>query len=499
MSQLFGSAVLSFNYWGINFFIMLGFTYKALRKTLLSKYAFAVIILFCVFVAGVFANKQVFKPDLHRLYMESMMVKDQPPVIFIHGVLGSKLKDAYTNEDLWPGAVSRLLLHNYSDIAYEVNPETLTPLPSKAVAYEISDGAAGKDFYGKIVRTLSEIGGYKLSQVGDKIDPHHKNYYIFHYDWRQDNVESASQLANFIEQIRVDYGDPKLKVDIVAHSMGGLITRYYMRYGKRDVIGDNDFDQKLSMFGAERVRRVILLGTPNLGSVKTLNLFIQGVDIGINQIGTETLASMPSLYQLFPHPLVDWIVKSDGSPLERDLFDVNVWRSFQWSIFDPNVRKRILDGYEDKAAGQQYLATLEQYFEKNLERARRFVWSLSIPLPDNHPELIIFGGGCNLTAARVIVEEVNGESKVRMLPKEITKPVAGVDYDALLLEPGDGSVTKASLLGRNTLDPSVKRHKYINVPIKQSFFLCESHNSLTGNLNFQDNLLNTLLTRDTIE
>lgn len=478
---------------------MLRLTYKVLRKTLLSKYAFAVIVLFGVFVAGIFSNKQVFKPDLHRLYMESMMVKDQPPVVFIHGVLGSKLKDIETNEDLWPGAVSRLLLHDYSDVAYKVNPETLKPLPSKAVAYEISDGAAGKDFYGKIVRTLSEIGGYKLSKVGERINPHQKNYYVFHYDWRQDNVDSAAQLANFIEQIRVDYDNPKLKVDIVAHSMGGLITRYYMRYGKRDVIDDNDFDQKLSMFGAERVRRVILLGTPNLGSVKTLNLFIQGVDIGINQIGTETLASMPSLYQLFPHPLVDWIVKSDGSALDRDLFDVHVWRSFQWSIFDPKVRKRILDGFEDKALGEQHLATLEQYFEKNLERARRFVWSLSIPIPEDSPKLIIFGGGCNLTAARVIVEEVNGESMVRMLPSEITQPVTGVDYDALLLEPGDGSVTKASLLGRNTLDPSVKRHKYINVPIKQSFFLCESHNSLTANLNFQDNLLNTLLTRDAIE
>ncbi len=480
-------------------FTMMQLSYKLIRKTLLNKYTFALGVLFGVFVAGIFANKAVFKPDLHRLYMESMMVKDQPPVIFIHGVLGSKLKDINTEEDLWPGAVSRLLLHDYSDIAFDINPETLNPLPSKAVAYAISDGAAGKDFYGKIVRTLSETGGYKLSTVGEQVNPAQKNYYVFHYDWRQDNVITAGQLADFIEQIRVDYHNPDLKVDIVAHSMGGLITRYYMRYGKQDVIGDNDFDKKLNMYGAERVRRVILLGTPNLGSVKTLNLFIQGVDIGINQIGTETLASMPSLYQLFPHPLVDWIVKSDGTPLQRDLFDVDIWRSFQWSIFDPKTRQRIVKGFENKAQGEQHLQVMEQYFEKHLERARRFVWSLSIPLPENHPELIIFGGGCNLTAARIIVEEVNGASMVRMFPKEITQPVNGVDYDALLLEPGDGSVTKASLLGRNTLDPSVKRHQYINVPIKQSFFLCESHNSLTGNLNFQDNLLNTLLTRDAIE
>jgi hypothetical protein len=281
--------------------------------------------------------------------------------------------------------------------------------------------------------------------------------------------------------------------------MGGLIARYYIRYGKQDVIDDNSFNQKLTMYGASRVRRVVLLGTPNLGSVKTLNLFIQGVDIGIKQIGTETLASMPSLYQLFPHPLNNWIVKSNGDPLSRDLFDVATWRSFQWSIFNPKVRQRIMEGFNDKTAGKQHLATFEKYFEKNLERARRFVWSLSIPLPDEHPKLIIFGGGCTLTSARIVVEEVNGVSMVRMYPKEITKPVKGVDYDALLLEPGDGSVTKASLLGRNTLDPSIRRHEYIYVPIKQSLFLCESHNSLTGNLNFQDNLLNTLLTRDVIE
>ena len=94
------------------------------------------------------------------------------------------------------------------------------------------------------------------------------------------------------------------------------------------------------------------------------------------------------------------------------------------------------------------------------------------------------------------MEEVDGESVIRMGPEEITQPVEGVDYDSLLLEPGDGSVTKASLLGRNALDPSVKRHKYSFFPLDHTIFLCEKHNSLTGNVNFQDNLLNELLSRD---
>jgi pimeloyl-ACP methyl ester carboxylesterase len=475
---------------------MIRFTYRTIKLFLFSKYAFAGYILAIVFIAGIFANSKVFAPDLHRLYMESMMVDDQPPVIFLHGVLGSKLRNTETYEDLWPGPASRLFLHDYADIAFDIDSNTLNPMANNVEAYEISDSAVGKDFYGKIVRTLGDIGGYNLATAGEKVNPKHKNYYVFHYDWRQDNVISARKLAELVDQIRLDYGKPDLKVDIVAHSMGGLITRYFIRYGKQDVLGDNEFDSKINMYGGERVRRVILLGTPNLGSVKTLNLFIEGVKIGLKDIGTETLATMPSLYQLFPHPLNDWIVTSEGNKLDRDLFDVNIWRAFQWSIFDPKVRQRILERFDSKEDGERYLATLDAYFEKHLERARRFVWSLTVPLPEVHPKLTVFGGGCSLTSARIVVEEVNGESMIRMHPDEITMPTEGVDYDALLLEPGDGSVTKASLLGRNVLDPSIKRHEYSFFPLKNSFFLCVSHNSLTGNLNFQDNLLNTLLSRD---
>jgi len=470
--------------------------FNLFKKCLCNKYSLLGFVLLLTFIAGFFYKNEVYKPDLHRLYMETMEITDQPPVVFIHGVLGSKLRDIKEGDDLWLGSVDRILFSDYAEVAYDIDPETLEPLPSIAEAYAISDSAVGKDFYGKIVETLGDTGGYQLAEVGKKVKPNQKNYYIFHYDWRQDNVISASQLADFIDQIRIDYGYPGLKVDIVAHSMGGLITRYYIRYGRQDVIGDNDFDQKINMYGADRVRRVILLGTPNLGSIKTLYRFITGVKVGFKSIGTETLATMPSLYQLFPHPLNNWIVTSDGKPLNRDLYDVNIWKSFQWSIFSPKVRERILEKFENKVDGENHLQILDAYFDKHLERARRFVWSLTVPLSEDHPKFVVFGGACTLTPARMIVEEVNGESMIRMSPDEITQPVTGVDYDALLLEPGDGPVTKASLLGRNVLDPSVKRHKYSFFPLDHTIFLCEKHNSLTGNVNFQDNLLNELLSRD---
>ena len=277
--------------------------------------------------------------------------------------------------------------------------------------------------------------------------------------------------------------------------MGGLIARYYIRYGREDVLDSNDFP--VNMYGGKRVRRVILLGTPNLGSATILNLFITGVQLGTREkIHTETLATMPSLFQLFPHPLNNWIITRDGKPLDRDLFNVNIWRRFQWSIFDPVVRERIRSEFTNPQAADEYIGVLEAFFEKCLERARRFVWSLTVPLPEDHPELIVFGGACHLTPARILVEEIAGESLIRMKPGEIKNPVASVDYDALLFEPGDGSVTKASLLGRDVLDPSVPRNKYSFFPLDHAVFLCEKHDSLTSNVNFQDNLLNELLSRD---
>jgi len=66
----------------------------------------------------------------------------------------------------------------------------------------------------------------------------------------------------------------------------------------------------------------------------------------------------------------------------------------------------------------------------------------------------------------------------------------------LMLEPGDGVVTKASLLARDTLDPTIERHRYSFFPVRYSFFLCEAHNRLTSNINFQDNLLHALLSVD---
>jgi hypothetical protein len=110
----------------------------------------------------------------------------------------------------------------------------------------------------------------------------------------------------------------------------------------------------------------------------------------------------------------------------------------------------------------------------------------------------VLGGDCKLTPARIVVEEVNEKSEIRLWPKEIKHPVTGVNYDQIMLEPGDGTVTKASLLARESLDPSIRRHKWVSFPLDYPIFLCESHTRLTGNVTFQDSLLHSLLSLDMV-
>ena len=212
--------------------------------------------------------------------------------------------------------------------------------------------------------------------------------------------------------------------------MGGLITRYYLRYGPVDTLDDND--SPVTMAGAKKMRRVVLLGTPNLGSVETVKRFINGWRFAWNRVSPEVLATMPSIYQLMPHAITEWIVTTEGRVLERDQFDVEIWRRFQWAVFDPKERARIRKNFMRVDDAEAYLETFERYFEKRMERARRSLWSLTVPATDPLP-LVVFGGDCHLTPARLVVEEAKGESVIRLRPEEIANPILGVDYNALMV------------------------------------------------------------------
>ncbi|MDD9892410.1 MAG: hypothetical protein OXT49_02710, partial [Gammaproteobacteria bacterium] len=367
------------------------------------RYVATTTLLICLaFIAGC----STLKPDLARLYsLSDDNDSFQPPVIIVPGIVSSTLVDE-NDKEIWFGPLRKLLSSEYRDMALGMDPDTLNPKPSKIKAGRLPETVLTKDFYGPIFDTLEDAGNYKLSQPGEAWNGRDRRYYKFPYDWRLSNDVTARKLDAFIEQVRKDYNRPNMRVDLIGHSMGGLVIRYFLRYGTEDVLNDNRLQP--TQAGADKANRVILLGSPNLGSLASFEELVKGYKLIFSRVPTEVLVTMPAIYQLLPHPINHWLIDIKGEKLDEDLFDIATWKKYQWSIFDPDVRKRISKEAETKEAAEKQLALLEAYMHKHLERARRFVWSLTVKMDQPRYQLINFGGDCSLTPARVLMESVNG-------------------------------------------------------------------------------------------
>ncbi len=163
------------------------------------------------------------------------------------------------------------------------------------------------------------------------------------------------------------------------------------------------------------------------------------------------------------------------------------------TIFDPATERRIRA--QHGADADAYIAALRRFFDFRLERARRFLWALSTPEPATPIPYLLFGGDCTLTPARLALESEGGTPVARLYPDEIMHPVAGVRYDEIMLEPGDArSPSRLSWRAKRST-PARPQNEDSFIPIAYWFLLCERHDRLTGNINFQDKLLNVLLTR----
>jgi pimeloyl-ACP methyl ester carboxylesterase len=438
--------------------------------------------------AAILAACSGIGPAAEHFYPAHAVSAERVPVIVIPGLLGSRLARASDGVEAWPGGTRKLLTSDYLDLALRIDPETLEPLDDGLVPSGIFEGAAGKDFYRQLMRVLRESGGYRPMRPGRPLVQQRARLYVFTYDWRQDNVKTVRKLDELIEQIRRDYRDPSLRVDVIAHSMGGLIVRYYERYGTVDVLDGNSF--VVTGLGLSKLRRVVLLGTPNQGTVTAVHKFLNGYRVGISALPTEGVATMPATFQLFPHPLVDWVVNIEGEPLDFDVFDAEFWRRYEWSIFDHRIQRR-MDRHRDIWPAQD---VFERWFGKQLERARRFTWSLMVPggdVPLIKP--LLLGSDCVPTPRRLVFENVEGRAIARLRPEQILVPVPGVDYESLTFAPGDGSVTLASLLSRQDLSREVPRFEQESLETGRNLIVCERHDALTSDEALLDALIEYLL------
>ncbi|MFY2762623.1 lipase/acyltransferase domain-containing protein [Arenimonas sp. MALMAid1274] len=429
------------------------------------------------------------RPDLARLYEADVQNDRQPPVILIHGLMGSTLVEPESGKEFWPGSIGTLAFSEYRELARmkaaEADGGALVP-------GDLFYGVGRTDYYQALIDTLEGVGRFKRGTPGTPVQADdRRRYYVLLYDWRKENLEAVRQLHALIDQIRVDYRDPDLAVDILAHSNGGLIANYYLRYGPNDVLTSDEFIPWEQ--GAHRIRRMVLLGTPSLGAVTSLERLQQGFKIAWRTVPVEVLVTFATPFEALPHPDAQVVYSPEGQPIPFNIYDADAWRVRRWSVFSPDVEARVLAAAPDRATGELNMAQLQAYFVRHLARARQFQRALSAPMPANGVEVAVFGGDCTLTPARAVLDRDAGGERLVIRPDQVKARVEGVDYERLLLQPGDGLVTRDAQLGRGL--PPIGGRAGNTHPVSQSFFLCERHDQLSVNPYFQNNLLYFLLGR----
>jgi pimeloyl-ACP methyl ester carboxylesterase len=486
---------------------------KPSARLRLNRTFLSVLLLFALTTS---ACLKATKPTLPKVFPapQQLAPKNKPPLIIIPGILGTELVHQTTQKRVWP----ELFPDDRDALLLPIESANLRENQDDIAATRVIENAdLGKlipqiGVYAGLLKALESYAGYKRGEIDQPAsDGSHDTFYLFAYDWRRDNVEAAQLLAEKIAKLKAQLNQPELRFDVIAHSMGGLIARYYTMYGGRDVLSDQA--PKPDWAGAQHLNRLILIGAPNAGSFDAFRSLIQGYSVteanhtrvalfrGLHQ---RMIFTVPSVYQLLPRNTGARFFNEKLERLPIDLYDAETWRQHQWSAaFNAEIQQRERKDLVKKqglAAGelaaQQLIEQRTRYLAVMLARAQAFQHALDARgAAPTHLPLHLIGGDCEPTIAGAFLIQEKGAPKTLFWPNKAlgNRQQRKLAIDQIFL-PGDGRVTRQSLFGL-TLEPEASEPflRAMKATPVQTLFNCDLHGDLPLNLIIQNNLLTLLL------
>lgn len=125
-----------------------------------------------------------------------------------------------------------------------------------------------------------------------RLHPNPGQVVAFAYDWRLSNRVTAHRLKQKVETDLARWqeqpGNANAKAIYVCHSMGGLITRYFL-----EVLG-----------GRQTARQLITIGTPYSGSIKAIKALTGGLTPLLQHLDdrlVDVARTLPAVHQLLPN------------------------------------------------------------------------------------------------------------------------------------------------------------------------------------------------------
>lgn len=211
--------------------------------------------------------KSSFSEEQLTIAGTSFKIPNRNPVVFVPGIMGSELW--LGGERIWPNL--KLLFKEPDVLKYPGIPE----LEPRGILQEVV-----------VVPNLIKLEQY--SQMGDYLVEdlgytRGKDFFEFAYDWRQDVRLSAKLLSQFVDSLPV-----KQPIKLVAHSLGTLVSRYFVE----------------RLGGKDKIDKLILMGGPHLGTPAAVSSLLFGPDIlPFGLLGEKlrkVISTFHTSYQILP-------------------------------------------------------------------------------------------------------------------------------------------------------------------------------------------------------
>lgn len=469
------------------------------RRLLLSLIALSLVSSACISARRT--------PNLEHIFATARSRTGKRPVIVIPGILGTELINSKTGETVWPSAFRT------SQEGLPISPNLVANrdylVPGKIIETVRLARVLPEVFvYRDLLEALRRYAGYREGNWDNPAaDGYQDTFYVFAYDWRHDNVTNARELVRRLEGLKRKLQRPDLKFNIVAHSMGGLIARYAAMYGDADLpAGDGPIQPTWS--GAAHIGKIVMIGVPNEGSADAFATVVEGYSITeglrrrlplLNKLTAEDVVRTPSVFQLMPHRGAVKFLDENLKPISIDLYDPEVWKKYAWSaLYTPEFRRRFAEALGSDGGSNGSAEELDLYLAATLNRARRFHQALdAVESSNSAVVLLAVGGDCEETlSAPVILRDEKRDRWLTLTRPREYRTTLGVKFSKkqvtdAMFAPGDGRVTRTSLLGENLFKTRDAQTGF-TLP-HYAVFGCDLHAQLPRNKSLQDNALTAIV------
>lgn len=212
----------------------------------------------------------------------NVKVQGKNPVLVVPGLTGTEMKEG--DELLWPDVFRMINPLNSDDFMDTLSfNKDLEP-----VSNSVEKDAVVRNPYG-----LYDYADGLINEFKNQGYTENENLFTLPYDWRYgvsgkfaDGTTNVDLLAQKIQDIMTQTGSDK--VDVVAHSMGGLIVKEYAMNHPTD----------------NHIGKAVFVGVPNTGSPKSAKILLEGDNLGIPGLSDQEIKkisqNMPAVYDLLP-------------------------------------------------------------------------------------------------------------------------------------------------------------------------------------------------------